>query len=448
MPFQHTPETLALSEARKAKKLSKKLIQSNEPRLLQEITVFRPWLTLHTETNRCLPIKVLTWNLLAQCLVRRQLFPASDCLKAGQREPLLHREILSHNADILCLQEVDRLEQLLPVLQKAGYTHHFRSGPGKLHGCIIAYKAQRFSLVAEKVVYYDEERVRTDGSELGQRGVSFNTRNIGIIVALKANNNQNDSLDIPTKGPGRDFGSPYKYCCRCNLTRQAALLIREVSRFKVGHAVEEWPCIVAGDFNFPPDDPVYSLLSGDELLAEQQAKLSASYVVHSTVDHDVLLNTGKQLLDDQEGGDADDPDVVIVNARNAIPADGLLSIPELVTLFSSQPRVRSSYDVGLADYLSRNFSITTYGDRVQIPPGRHGSHEPEYTSYAHYWKTVLDYVFVLDPPGRYCQVTGILSPFQAVDLEPGLPQRRVSGSDHVSLVAELVWPQIHHINDP
>lgn len=443
MPFQHTPETLALSEARKAKKLSKKLIQSNEPRLLPEITVPRPWLTLHTsETNHCLPIRVLTWNLLAQCLVRRQLFPASDCLKAGQREPVLHREILSHNADILCLQEVDRLEQLLPVLQKAGYSHHFGSGPGKLHGCIIAYKAQRFSLVAEKVVYYDEERVRTDGSELGQRGVSFKTRNIGMIVALEANNNQSDSLVVATT---HLFWHPkYTY----ERARQAALLIREVSRFKVDHAVEEWPCIVAGDFNFPPDDPAYSLLSGDELLAEQQAKLSASYVVHSTVGPNVLLNTEKQVVDDQEGGDADDPDVDIVNARNAIPADGLLSIPELVTLCSSQPRVRSSYDIGLADYLSRNFFITTYGDRVQIPPGRHGSHEPEYTSYAHYWKTVLDYVFVLDPPGRYCRVTGLLSPFQAADLEPGLPQRRVSGSDHVSLVAELVWPQIHHINDP
>lgn len=443
MPFQHTPETLALSEARKAKKLSKKLIQSNEPRLLPEITVPRPWLTLHTsETNHCLPIRVLTWNLLAQCLVRRQLFPASDCLKAGQREPVLHREILSHNADILCLQEVDRLEQLLPVLQKAGYSHHFGSGPGKLHGSIIAYKAQRFSLVAEKVVYYDEERVRTDGSELGQRGVSFKTRNIGMIVALEANNNQSDSLVVATT---HLFWHPkYTY----ERARQAALLIREVSRFKVDHAVEEWPCIVAGDFNFPPDDPAYSLLSGDELLAEQQAKLSASYVVHSTVGPNVLLNTEKQVVDDQEGGDADDPDVDIVNARNAIPADGLLTIPELVTLCSSQPRVRSSYDIGLADYLSRNFFITTYGDRVQIPPGRHGSHEPEYTSYAHYWKTVLDYVFVLDPPGRYCRVTGLLSPFQAADLEPGLPQRRVSGSDHVSLVAELVWPQIHHINDP
>lgn len=443
MPFQHTPETLALSEARKANKLSKKLIQSNEPRLLPEITVPRPWLTLHTsETNHCLPIRVLTWNLLAQCLVRRQLFPASDCLKAGQREPVLHREILSHNADILCLQEVDRLEQLLPVLQKAGYSHHFGSGPGKLHGSIIAYKAQRFSLVAEKVVYYDEERVRTDGSELGQRGVSFKTRNIGMIVALEANNNQSDSLVVATT---HLFWHPkYTY----ERARQAALLIREVSRFKVDHAVEEWPCIVAGDFNFPPDDPAYSLLSGDELLAEQQAKLSASYVVHSTVGPNVLLNTEKQVVDDQEGGDADDPDVDIVNARNAIPADGLLSIPELVTLCSSQPRVRSSYDIGLADYLSRNFFITTYGDRVQIPPGRHGSHEPEYTSYAHYWKTVLDYVFVLDPPGRYCRVTGLLSPFQAADLEPGLPQRRVSGSDHVSLVAELVWPQIHHINDP
>lgn len=106
---------------------------------------------------------------------------------------------------------------------------------------MVAYKAQRFSLIAEKVVHYDDERVRTDGNEPGQHGKSFNTRNIGVIVALKANNSENDGvivatthlfwhpkyaahykintcdsdivLDILMKGLGRNFGSPFKSCC-------------------------------------------------------------------------------------------------------------------------------------------------------------------------------------------------------------------------------------------
>ena len=34
----------------------------------------------------------------------RELFPHSNCLKAQQREGMLHEEITYSNADILCLQ--------------------------------------------------------------------------------------------------------------------------------------------------------------------------------------------------------------------------------------------------------------------------------------------------------------------------------------------------------
>lgn len=37
--------------------------------------------------------------------IGRELFPTSDCLKAAQREHMIYREIISHNADICCLQE-------------------------------------------------------------------------------------------------------------------------------------------------------------------------------------------------------------------------------------------------------------------------------------------------------------------------------------------------------
>jgi len=83
--------------------------------------------------------------------------------------------------------------------------------------------------------------------------------------------------------------------------------------------------------------------------------------------------------------------------------------------------------------------IPTYGSRVELPPGRQGADEPEYTSYTHYWKAVLDYIFILNPPGKPVKVTGLLTPLKSEDLEPGLPQKRVSGSDHIPLVAEMMW---------
>lgn len=51
----------------------------------------------------------------------------------------------------------------------------------------------------------------------------------------------------------------------------------------------------------------------------------------------------------------------------------------------------------------------------------------------------LDYIFFLNPPERLIEVTGLLTPLKSEDLEPGLPQKRVSGSDHTSLVAEMRW---------
>jgi len=50
-----------------------------------------------------------------------------------------------------------------------------------------------------------------------------------------------------------------------------------------------------------------------------------------------------------------------------------------------------------------------------------------------------DYIFFLSPPEKPVEVTGLLTPLKSEDLEPGLPQKRVSGSDHTALVAEIKW---------
>ena len=50
-----------------------------------------------------------------------------------------------------------------------------------------------------------------------------------------------------------------------------------------------------------------------------------------------------------------------------------------------------------------------------------------------------DYIFVLDPPSRTSHVVGLLKPHTTKDMEPGLPRKGVCGSDHVSLLSEIVW---------
>uniref|UniRef100_A0A8H8CQR4 Endonuclease/exonuclease/phosphatase domain-containing protein n=1 Tax=Psilocybe cubensis TaxID=181762 RepID=A0A8H8CQR4_PSICU len=369
---QLTPEQLALAKARKEKK--ERLAQQGNPTADRPTSLLaRAWLPIHNpRIERPNPpahkAKVMTWNLLAQCLIRRELFPNSDCLKVGQREPLIHEEILRQNADVLCFQEVDRLDKLLPMLEKAGYEHCYASGPRKLHGCLIAYKKHSYSLVSKKTVFYDDEIPGAD-AQYNVTGASFKTRNIGFMVALR-------------------------------------------------------------NFNFTPNDPAYSLVTGDTLLSPQKDTIKPSRVVHSSIDPSILINATSITIED-ESEDVD-PDRVIVNARPPRPEDGILTISEIERWFATLPKPVSAYNVGLRTIRGNGDILPTFGTRTELPLGRNGYDEPEYTSYTHYWHLTL-------AQQRPIAVSGLLSPLSESDMTPGLPLKRVSGSDHTCLVAELNW---------
>ena len=137
------------------------------------------------------------------------------------------------------------------------------------------------------------------------------------------------------------------------------------------------------DFNFTPSDAAYTLTVGDTLLPEQEAMISSSLVIHSSVDASVGANT---LDNDSEDID---PDRVITNARQAESHDGLLTISQFIAWFSLLPNLRSAYNDGLLEVSKLSDTLPSYASRVNLPPGRLGSHEPAYTSYTHYWQSVL-----------------------------------------------------------
>ena len=105
--------------------------------------------------------------------------------------------VLTHDGPF---QEVDRTEKLFPELKRAGYAWVYASGPRKKHGLLIAYCADAFAVTRQRVVAYDEQDVRSDGEcdSTARRSMSFRTKNIASLVALRKLDGGSDGVIVAT----------------------------------------------------------------------------------------------------------------------------------------------------------------------------------------------------------------------------------------------------------
>ncbi|KAG9093236.1 hypothetical protein FS749_014799 [Ceratobasidium sp. UAMH 11750] len=407
-----TPEQQALSLARKKKKEAAAAAassQNNEPSYMKLLknpaakVLAREW--LHGGGRKDGSTLVATWNILAQILVRRDLFPGSDCLRTSQRYPMILAEIVSHAADIFCLQEVDSKEKLLPTFHEAGFSETFGCGRGKKHGCMILHRTSRYKGIAERVVFYDEESVRQETSDedgANRFGLTHRTRNIGLLVALQDRANPS-AAPVIVATTHLFWHGLYKY----ERARQAGILRREALRFRDQHGTPESSIIMAGDFNFQPDEAAYALLRGAPLTPEQYTQLDSSRVVHVSLDPTVprTPRTGTDADDDDEAagsgaavrtdlkrGAGDEPVVAtrIKDARLAEPKDGLLSNEEMVELFKVGGETRSAYEEILGQCAgSTGEADNVLAARDPTMQGRKGGYEPMWTCFTHYWRSTL-----------------------------------------------------------
>ncbi len=153
--------------------------------------------------------KVLCYNVLAQIYATRQLYPycAVWALAWNYRKNTLLREILSHQADIINLQEVqanhfDKFFQ--PQLSKAGYDGIFkrknretlRDNPNAIDGCAIFYKRERFALMEQYGIEFNEAaRQQTQDRKSLRRLLKGN---IALVVVLEELGG-NDSARAPRR---------------------------------------------------------------------------------------------------------------------------------------------------------------------------------------------------------------------------------------------------------
>lgn len=245
------------------------------------------------------------------------------------------------------------------------------------------------------------------------------------------------------------------------VSSQGALMLREITRFQEENQVQQWPIILAGgectiqtrrviqphaaphrpDFNSAPSDPLYALLVGEPLSPQQVANIDISTLVHTSIDPSVPITVGsirpsgaalkkmkRQAMNPsaypppgpQPQAPVIDPSEELVNARAAIPEDGLLSVEELSALFpghlsssSSGVPFTSVYDSAFQTLLAQDTALhpdvrgknglNVFGNRPRgdnnenydsWDKSRKGANEPMYTNYTRKWHFTVVRLFI------------------------------------------------------
>uniref|UniRef100_A0A060TH88 ARAD1D36850p n=1 Tax=Blastobotrys adeninivorans TaxID=409370 RepID=A0A060TH88_BLAAD len=375
-PVELTPEYIAEMRAlREARKKAKKEAQGEkapEPQQQERFNysfIKRPVLDIPGATGypNGHTFKIMTYNALAQSLIRRDLFPENgEALKWKYRGQVLKAEIGHYKPDVLCMQEVDanRVSSFWsPELEKLGMECQFTTFPGKAHGQIIAFNKKIFRPFAGSLFKYDE-------IESGKAPRQCPTRNTGMVLAL-------EFADAP--GKGVVIGTTHMFwhpVGSYERTRQLAVLIDCAGKFRqtIGH--DDWQILLAGDYNSECFDTPYLCASG----------ISSSEYIDSEALSILKTSAAQRFadaneLDPKAFGDSDD----VVSKETLSDEEAQSRVDGLLQFY------------GTLDYRTKSLYGETY--KEVHPENVHPKStigEPFFSNWAHKWRGLLDYIFVLE----------------------------------------------------
>jgi mRNA deadenylase 3'-5' endonuclease subunit Ccr4 len=116
------------------------------------------------------PLLISSYNILATAYIRSEFYPYvnPEHLKwENRRAPLLHK-IAGLEADILCLQEVEKpfYSLLEAYLRKQGYAGVYAQKNGKPDGCATLFKTEKLNLADVKTLFYKDGQGGQDSGHL------------------------------------------------------------------------------------------------------------------------------------------------------------------------------------------------------------------------------------------------------------------------------------------
>lgn len=354
----------------------------------------RPMLQLHQgEPETGFTFSMMTYNCLAQALIRRKLFPDSgDALKWFRRSKVLLYEFMHYKPDVICLQEVDHIQYQSfwkEEFVKLGYESQFHRKSSKNHGIAIVWKRDLFVMTDKMLIDYDKEL----SGNIPPRTV---TNNAGLILALKFTEKVLQKFPDTTKsgiviGTTHLFWHPFGTYER---TRQCYVVLNKVKEFL--HRInvlqngndnkQHWIPFFCGDFNSQPFDTPYLSMTSKPVSYSNRAK---TVIECSTSYKFSKLREGGSDAEEEEGGNIekfgkDQPQTPVPTSFN--PTE------EQADLVKEMAKLHNTLDMrAISLYATAYNKVHPENSGVDNARG-----EPEISNWAHTWNGLLDYLFYID----------------------------------------------------
>ena len=455
-----------------SKALSAAALQSLHQRIA-EFPIKRRWLPLHrpatslstspTASSTCLTI--VSYNLLAQCLIRRRFYPSASkqALRVAHRTTQLTAELLSLSPDIIALQEVDVdlfHSHYQPVLGHFGYAGLLASKAHGRHGCAIFYKEEQLSAVSYSELQLDDIAADDEFAQDPDTQEELRKGNVAQLLALQLRSTAPDpsssSPPPPSDHPLDDGGgrcgllvsnthSHWNPAFRFVRLKQCERLLSTVHRTRLGLLPSRFHPVLCGDWNITPATSIYSFLT----TATIDPSLWPSFAPPAPPPQ-------RANEDDEAAPPADVPAAVVSTPK---AADGVADEGEAVHRRMEQVRLvlarRFDWPLLCSAYSSYR-DIVPHDIRQSVLDSAAKewcgwTEGPPFTHYLDRYKGCLDYIFTVkgddDGGGAENGEGGWKSTLEVVSVLELLTEERIAhaalpndelGSDHLCIGARLV----------
>eukprot|EP00316_Scyphosphaera_apsteinii_P004727 CAMPEP_0119298266 /NCGR_PEP_ID=MMETSP1333-20130426/469_1 /TAXON_ID=418940 /ORGANISM="Scyphosphaera apsteinii, Strain RCC1455" /LENGTH=503 /DNA_ID=CAMNT_0007299329 /DNA_START=234 /DNA_END=1745 /DNA_ORIENTATION=+ len=232
-----------------------------------------------TNANR-LGFTLLTYNVLAEIYATSDAYPycAPWALPWNYRRRGILRELINYRADVMCLQEVqaDHYENFLePELAKYCYagvykckTREFMGRYGKMDGCAILYRRDKFSIVpggVHDVEFNAIARARHSADKRSlNRLLKDNVAQVVLLEMIAPHPSTRRQLLVANThiNASPEFDDVKLW--------QTQHLLLEIERVMTHHSgsTSAIPLVVAGDFNSLPGSEPHTLLASGGIQLE------------------------------------------------------------------------------------------------------------------------------------------------------------------------------------
>ncbi|XP_029358233.1 2',5'-phosphodiesterase 12 [Echeneis naucrates] len=232
-------------------------------------------------------VRVVSYNILADVYAQTELsktvlypYCAPYALQLDYRQNLIKKELAGYNADIICLQEVDKgvfVDILTPALDAFGLDGVFRVKEKQHEGLSTFYRRSKFQLLSCHDIMLSEALTSDPThSELLEK--------VSAVGALKERILQRSTtLQVSIL---KDLNKPDRKVCVANTHLywhpkggNIRLVQMGVALKHLTHVIDEFapgaPLIFCGDFNSSPTSGVFQLVS-EAAVPQQHADWSSS----------------------------------------------------------------------------------------------------------------------------------------------------------------------------